>query len=165
MIPQSPTAPVTEQSAGSSWQVTLIGAVLIMVVGGIDWTIIEGTATSRQTPSDKGGEPIAAAPANGQPPAAIEQVIAQTQAPRVLAPVEQVQKEVPFTTVEQAEIDRFVRANGTDVRAKDREGKTLLHKAAERGSVAIVKFLVSRAFSKIVYGTNHVPSPAGRGLG
>jgi hypothetical protein len=43
--PQSPAAPVAKQS---SWLVTLIGAVLIMVVGGIGWAIINGQEQERK---------------------------------------------------------------------------------------------------------------------
>ena len=39
-----PKSLAVEKGAGSSWQVTLIGAVLIMVVGGIGWAIIGGTS-------------------------------------------------------------------------------------------------------------------------
>ena len=56
-MPQSTPAPVVERSTGSSWQVTLIGIVLIAVVGGIGWAIINGTAPStEQTKTNKLGE-------------------------------------------------------------------------------------------------------------
>jgi len=38
--PQSTSVPIAEHHDGSSWQVTLIGAVLILVVGGIAWATI-----------------------------------------------------------------------------------------------------------------------------
>lgn len=57
----------------------------------------------------------------------------------------------PFTTAEQAEIDRFCALHWNDVNAVDERGRTLLHKAVdafdktyESWGVAVVKFLVSK---------------------
>ncbi|MCL2709401.1 MAG: hypothetical protein FWE95_00840 [Planctomycetaceae bacterium] len=52
--------------------------------------------------------------------------------------------EAPFTAEEQAAIERFVTKHGTDVKAADENGKTLLHKAVtDNAGVAVFKFLVS----------------------
>ncbi|MCL2742404.1 MAG: ankyrin repeat domain-containing protein [Planctomycetaceae bacterium] len=45
---------------------------------------------------------------------------------------------------EQEEIDRFTRILGKDVKAKDNDGKTLLHKAAMMGSAAVIKYLIDK---------------------
>ena len=49
-----------------------------------------------------------------------------------------------MTTEEQAQLDQFFAEHGKDVRSKDREGKALLHKAAQLGKLEVVKFLVSK---------------------
>ena len=69
-VPQKVTVPVVEKSGGASWQVTLIGVVLISVVGGIGWSII-----NNQQP----------APTNNAPAPPIEnvQVLAENNVPVV----------------------------------------------------------------------------------
>ncbi|MCL2742367.1 MAG: ankyrin repeat domain-containing protein [Planctomycetaceae bacterium] len=47
-----------------------------------------------------------------------------------------------FTAEEQAEIDGFCKRYGSDVKMVDKEGYTLLHKAATYGNNVVVKFLV-----------------------
>ena len=51
---------------------------------------------------------------------------------------------VQFTAAEQVEIDQFCAEYGTDVKAADKEGQTLLHKAVERDKIAVAKFLISQ---------------------
>ena len=43
----------------------------------------------------------------------------------------------------QSDFDEFVKKHGFDVQAVDKNGKTLLHKATERGEVMGIKFLIS----------------------
>ena len=64
-IPQSVSVPAAEKSSGSSWQVTVIGAVLILIVGGIAWKIFEQDEQDRPPNSP----PLATieAPANETP--------------------------------------------------------------------------------------------------
>jgi hypothetical protein len=50
---------------------------------------------------------------------------------------------VQFTAAEQEEIDKFLAEYGTDVKAMDETGNTLLHKAVNR-NVAVAKYLVSK---------------------
>jgi hypothetical protein len=49
-----------------------------------------------------------------------------------------------FTAEERAEIEKFCANNGSDVKAVDKDGKTLLHKAVVNGNIVAVKFLVAR---------------------
>jgi len=54
VIPQNISTSVADEHGGSSWQVTIIGAVLILVVGGIGWQLISATSNSAgQTKADK----------------------------------------------------------------------------------------------------------------
>lgn len=53
------------------------------------------------------------------------------------------QNQVQFTAAEQAEINKFSATYGNNVRSVDNNGETLLHKATQQGSVAVVKFLIS----------------------
>jgi len=50
----------------------------------------------------------------------------------------------PFTTEEQAEIDKFCAKFGNDVKTVDEEGVQLLYRATELGNIAVVKFLVAK---------------------
>ena len=45
---------------------------------------------------------------------------------------------------ERAEIDRFCAHFGSDVKAADNEGETLLHRAIRYGSTDVVKYLISQ---------------------
>ena len=54
----------------------------------------------------------------------------------------QMPNQIPFTAEEQAEIGKFCAVFGNDVKAVDKEGLTLLHKAAALGKIEIVKILV-----------------------
>ena len=49
-----------------------------------------------------------------------------------------------FSAVEQTEIDEFCKkyGSGSDVNLVDKEGYTLLHTAATRGKIAVIKFLI-----------------------
>ena len=49
-----------------------------------------------------------------------------------------------FTAEEQAEIDRFCVENGSDVKALNKDGLTLLDLATQKGKIEVVKFLVSK---------------------
>ena len=49
-----------------------------------------------------------------------------------------------FTSAEQAEINKFCKEYGSDVKAVDVLGETLLYKAAYEWDVAVVKYLVSK---------------------
>ena len=49
-----------------------------------------------------------------------------------------------FTAAEQAKIDRFCEKYGSDVKAVDDIGKTLLYKAAAEWDTTVVQFLVSK---------------------
>ena len=49
-----------------------------------------------------------------------------------------------FTAEEQAEIDRFCVENGSDVKALNKDGLTLLDLATKKGKIEVVKFLVSK---------------------
>ena len=54
-----PVAKVAEKGSGSSWQVTLIGIVLIMVVGGVGWSIVNTASPPAGQPApEKGGEVV-----------------------------------------------------------------------------------------------------------
>ena len=55
------------------------------------------------------------------------------------APVENIQ----FTAKGKAEIDEFCAAYGSDIKAVDEEGETLLHKAVKLDKIAVVKSLVA----------------------
>lgn len=55
MAQQNVAVPVAEQSRGSSWQVTLIGIVLISIVGGVGWSIID-----KQQPEQANNAPLVA---------------------------------------------------------------------------------------------------------
>jgi len=52
------------------------------------------------------------------------------------------ESKVQFTAEEQAEIDKFLEEHGSDVKAVDEKGRTLLHHAV--GSLAVIKYLVSQ---------------------
>jgi len=61
------------------------------------------------------------------------------------APNRQAKTGDQFTTEEQAEIDKFIAEHGSDVKAVDEKGRTLLYKAVgASGSEAVVKYLVSQ---------------------
>jgi hypothetical protein len=57
---QSVSAPAVEKSGGSSWKVTLIGIVLILVVGFIGLAIIGSTSDSDERPANEEGRPVQA---------------------------------------------------------------------------------------------------------
>ena len=116
-MPQSPPAPVVEKSTGSSWQVTLIGIVLIMVVGSIGKMLIESTSSKTEPKQVQTDKPVENA------------TVAET-------PVNKPQ----FTAAEQAEIDKFCEEYGIDVKRKFSGGLTMLHVVT---SPAIAKFLIS----------------------
>jgi len=68
-LPVSQSVPVSaaEKSGGSSWQVTIIGVVLILIICGIGWKIIN-SLDSRQTNEKK--PPVhVESPVNEKPPA------------------------------------------------------------------------------------------------
>jgi len=74
------------------------------------------------------------------------------------------------TATEQTEIDRFLalyaKEYGTDVKAVDKEGETLLHKAVAKWDVAVVKYLVFKGASvnaKAKFGWTPLHEAAERG--
>ena len=63
--PPSVAMPVAEKNAGASWQVTLIGLVLLLIVGGIGYKIIDmtgGDSTGKEATGDRSGGKEADAP-------------------------------------------------------------------------------------------------------
>ena len=139
-IPQSVSVPA-KQGSGASLIVSVIGIILILIVGGVGWSFISNqqsgqnnnaqvTSTS-DTPTPMGNVPV--------PPIAN----VQAQSP----PVNQTQ----FTAAEQLEIDRFLGEYGNDLKAVRSVGGatdvTMLHSAARYGSLAVVKYLVAQGIS------------------
>ena len=59
-------------------------------------------------------------------------------------PARQAANPSQFTAEEQAEIDKFIAENGSDVKAVNKNGFTLLHQAAGLGQITVVEFLVSK---------------------
>jgi hypothetical protein len=139
-IQQSDPAPVAGTGTGSSWQVTLIGIVLIAVVGGIGWAIIEGTSPSnstspsplpKQATSEKGNKTITESPVNKPPQKQFQVTDAELAG---------------FTEEEKVEIKDFFASVGSDVSTLIRNGSLLCSTAfIERyatGAGAVTKFLI-----------------------
>ena len=81
--PQSVPVPATEQSGGSSWQVTVIGAVLILIAGGMAWQFLAKHENNRPP----AGTRVVEVPANVIPPAqGITPVQAQPQQGEFIEP-------------------------------------------------------------------------------
>ena len=53
--------------------------------------------------------------------------------------------EKSFTEEEQAEINEFCNVHGTDVKKVDEHGRTSLHMAAMKGTLAIVRYFISQS--------------------
>ena len=94
VLPNVPV-PVAEHSNGSSWQVTIIGVTLILVVGGIGWSVITTlTPPAKQVtvaPVEPPVEPVAPA----EPPIVPVQPIEQPKGPLAIEEIiEQVEHSV-----------------------------------------------------------------------
>ena len=101
----------------------------------------QGLITPETKIENSNGRSAVAGKVNGlefpeSPKETILELIPETKTPPII--------EKAFTEAEQEEIEKFCKMHGTNVKKADKDGNTLLFKAAANGNIAVVRHLVEQ---------------------
>ena len=153
---QNVSEPVAEHRKGSSWLVTVIGIALVLIVGGVGWSLMSNQ-TPRFTAAEqleidrflgkygndwKTSETILHDASRNETLTIVKYLVSQGLSVHARMIGDRTPLHLAMYN-KDTEIAKFLISQGADVNAKGYFGKTPLHKAVENGNVEVVKLLLS----------------------